>query len=570
MKIRNKIYGVCLSVLAGIAGGCSDGFLEIYPESNYTGESYYTSDEAVSKACEPLYNRAWFNFNRRAIVGIGSYRANDAWNPYVSAEFARFQTTALTGELVQAWSSLYLAVTMSNSILKDVTYNCGTLVSEEVRNRALGEAYLTRATAYFYMVRIWGPSIIIEDNDEVIADPKRRLNTEEDVFRLVIRDLRRAISYLPEEGASGRVSRYAAKAMLAKVLLAHSGWGRPTRDRGELDECIALCEDVIDNSGYALMEDYHELFRYQNNNNVESVYAMQWADPLVGGWCETNALVSDLSFSDVCDVNCWGNNLQPSVDMIDYFNEGSFGMDRWVATFFTEDVHYAYLKSQSGGYTYDKKWLQLKKGVVGCKEDNDGHLAAQRSPLNTYIMRFADVLLTHAEACLGNEAALTEGRGLESFNRVRLRAGLNPLHSVSFWQIVRERRIEFCMEYCNWFDMVSWYRWRPSEMLAYFNNEQHRGYEIQEKGVERIDNADGSLNKINYWILNYTKNGEQVWRLNDDGSENADYDLVTDIPHFIVITDESVFMPYPEADVIQNPFLSMPPVAYDFGDDSVK
>lgn len=564
---KSIIPAICGLLLSVGLSGCSDDFLEIYPESNYTGESFYTSDEAVSKACEPLYNRAWFNFNRRAIVGIGSYRANDAWNPYVSAEFARFQTTALTGEVVQAWSSLYLAVTMSNAIIKDVTEHCGPAVSQTVRNRALGEAYLTRATSYFYMVRTWGPSILIEDNDATVLSPQRPLNPEEDVFRFIIRDLRKAINLLPEESANGRVSKYAAEGMLAKVLLAHSGWNRGgKRDETELKECIALCEDVIDNSGASLMEDYHQLFRYQNNNNPESLYAMQWADPLVGGWCETNALVSDLSFSDVCDVNCWGNNLQPSIDMIEYFNQGVFGEERWTATYFTEDVHYDYIKSEHGGYTYDKKWLQVKKGVVGCKEDNDGHLAAQRSPLNTYILRLADVYLTHAEACLGNSETLTSGRGLASFNEVRRRAGLSELQSVDFWQIVRERRIEFCMEYCNWFDMVSWYRWRPQEMLEYFNTEQHRGYEIQEKGVERINLPDGSY-KLNYWVLNYFKNGGQMWRLNPDGTDNPGFTLVEDKPHRVAVTESMIFMPYPEADVLQNPYLSLPPEPYNFGND---
>ena len=566
MKSKIKIAFSALAIAMGITTtGCSDSFLEIYPEGNYTGESYYTSDVAVLKACEPLYNRAWFNFNRRAIVGIGSYRANDAWNPYVSQEFARFQTTALTGELVQAWSSLYLTVTMSNAIIKDVTNNCGPEVSEKVRNQALGEAYLMRATAYFYMVRIWGPSIIIEDDDVVVANPQRPLNREEDVFHLILRDMRKAAELPPENMASGRVSKDSAKAILAKALLAHSGWNRSTRDENELKECISLCEEVIDKSGAALLEDYHELFRYQNNNSSESLFAMQWADPLVGGWAETNPLISDLAFSDVCDVNCWGNNLQPSIDMLDYYNDGHFGDERWFATFFTEDVYYPYIKSQSGGFTYDKKWSQVKKGVVGYKEDNDGHLAAQRSPLNTYIIRLADVLLTHAEACLGNDQILTGGRGLESFNKVRVRAGLEPATSIDFWQIVRERRIEFCMEYCNWFDMVSWYRWRPQEMLTYFNNDQHRAYEIQEKGIERINNADGSLKKLNYWLLNYFKNGKQVWRLNEDGTENPDFAMNEDVPHSIILTDAQIFMPYPEADVLQNPNLAKEPQPYDFG-----
>lgn len=564
----NKIFFLSCLLGAASLSSCSESFLEIYPESNYTGESYYTSDEAVLKAGEPLYNRAWFNFNRRAILGIGSYRANDAWNPYATAEFARFQTTALTAEVIQAWSSLYLAVTMSNSIIHDLTENCGEAVSKDVRDQVLGEAYLMRGTSYFYMVRTWGPVILFEDNDKVVLSPQRPLNPEEDVLKFVIRDMRKAAELLPEKGSNGRVSKYAAEGMLAKALLAHSGWNKGgTRDQSELDECIRLCEDVIDNSGATLMEDYHELFRYQNNNNSESLFAMQWADPLQGGWGERNALLSDLSFGDVCDVNCWGNNLQPSVDMIDYFNQGVVGTERWFATFFTEDVYYPYIKSAHGGYTYDKKWLQLKKGVVGCKEDNDNKIASQASPLNTYILRLADVYLTHAEACLGNKAELTEGRGLDSFNEIRKRAGVPTFNSINFMQIVRERRIEFCMEYCNWFDMVSWYRYKPAEMLQFFNVEQHRGYEIQNKGVERIDLPDGTL-KLNYNLVNYTdSNGDKVWRLNSDGTDNPEFSFdYKYAPDPIILTEANIFMPYPEADVLQNPYLSKSPEPYEFSD----
>lgn len=41
------------------------------------------------------------------------------------------------------------------------------------------------------------------------------------------------------------------------------------------------------------------------------------------------------------------------------------------------------------------------------------------SPLNTYILRLADVYLTYAEACLGNSEELTGGPGLEALNQVR-------------------------------------------------------------------------------------------------------------------------------------------------------
>ncbi|MDE5905680.1 RagB/SusD family nutrient uptake outer membrane protein, partial [Duncaniella sp.] len=205
-------------------------------------------------------------------------------------------------------------------------------------------------------------------------------------------------------------------------------------------------------------------------------------------------------------------------------------------------------------------------GVVGSKEDNYGKLASMASPLNTYILRLADVYLTHAEACLGNKSSLTGGRGLESFNAIRTRAGVPEFESIDFWTIVRERRMEFCMEYCNWFDMVTWYRWKPQEMLHYFNEIQPRNYEIQNNGVERIDRTDGSY-KLNYWPVNYTVGGEKVWRLNADGTPNPDFNLENFRPHEIVLTEANIFMPYPEVDVLQNPYLSKAPEPYDFGDD---
>lgn len=57
---------------------CSDEFLDRVPTNSYTADTYYTSDEAIIKATEPLYNYAWHGYNERAILGIGSFRANDA------------------------------------------------------------------------------------------------------------------------------------------------------------------------------------------------------------------------------------------------------------------------------------------------------------------------------------------------------------------------------------------------------------------------------------------------------------------------------------------------------------
>jgi starch-binding outer membrane protein, SusD/RagB family len=537
----------------GILAGCSDGFLEREPKSNYVEDTYYASDDALNSICTPLYNRVWFNFNRRAMFGMGSLRANDAYNPYAFPEFVRFQTTSLTSEVAQAWSSLYTVVTMSNSIINGVTNKCTGDVSQEAKDMALGECYLMRGVAYFYMVRIWGPSILFENNDDVVEVPIRPLNPEEDVFKFIIRDLKNACDLLPEQNSEGRATCWAAKALLAKVYLAHSGWDKGgTRNEEELAECIRLCEDVIDNSGASLIE-YENLFKYRYNNSNESLLAMQWA-PL-GSWGTSNCLISDLSFSDVCDVSCWGNNLAASIDMIELYNQDPDDTLRRKATFFNYGSYYSYIHSATGGYTYNKEWMQNKKGVVGCKEDNDNLIAIMNSPLNTYIIRLADVFLIHAEASLGNNESLSGGRGLESFNLVRDRAGINRKSTITFEDIIRERRVEFCMEYQNWFDMVSWYRWKPDYMLDYFNNKQHRGYEIANEGIKLL--RDGT---ISWHVKNFQIDGEDVWdSLEGYAEANPDHQYVT-------ISADNIFLPYPEADKLQNHYLTEEPQPYNFNE----
>jgi len=218
----------------------------------------------------------------------------------------------------------------------------------------------------------------------------------------------------------------------------------------------------------------------------------------------------------------------------------------------------------------------VKKGVVGSKEDVNGELATQASPLTTYIIRLADVYLTLAEACLGNDETLSGGPGLEAFNAIRRRADIPEKQSITFEDIVRERRIEFCMEYCNWFDMVSWYRWKPDYMLDYFNKKQLRGFSF-ENGSVKI-RPDGL---ISYRVTSWTdENGNYYW---NDGLRDGDgnyimtkedgYKLNVDSllnaheahPN-IVVTKSNVFMPYPEADVLQNHFLREEPQPYDFGE----
>jgi hypothetical protein len=214
-------------------------------------------------------------------------------------------------------------------------------------------------------------------------------------------------------------------------------------------------------------------------------------------------------------------------------------------------------------------------------------LAQQASPLNTYILRLADVYLTKAEALLGNSESTSDGRALAAFNATRLRAKLPPKTSFTFEDLIRERRIEFCLEYCNWYDMVSWYRWKPDYMLGFFNNKQHRAFMLNSGDV--VLNKDKTLSYrcifpgSNNWYFTDDQ-GHCLWNDRSTVSIDDKTTVMTKAQGYtfnldslarskgadfqpIVLNEANIFMPYPEADVIQNRYFNEAAEEYKFDEE---
>ncbi len=513
-----KSYITLLGIgIAVCLPSCGEDYLEKLPQGNYVEGTYYVSDKALEAATSVLYNRPWFEYNSEGALYISSM-ANECFDAWNAPEFNTMQVTALNPHLSNIWRSFFAVVTMSNSIIDACQTKAGGDCTEAGIRTAIGEARLMRAAAYFYAVRFWGPMILFENNQDIVDNPIRPLNKEEDA------------DYLPEIGTKGRATCWSAKALLAKVYLCRSGWNGGTRDESDLEKCKALCEDVINRSGLKLLPEYADLFKYKFNNNEESLLAMQWV-PL-GEWGTQNTLYSILSINDMTGgVGAWGSPFAP-IEMLKQYEHAD--TVRRNATYLTQFSFYPEIDIADGGYRYDRESAQIKKGAIGGPDDdNDGFVAPMSSPLNTYIIRLADTYLTYAEACLGNNDKLTEGPGLEAFNKIRERAKIDPKKSITFEDIMRERRIEFCMEYTNWYEYVSWFKWKPDLILNLINN--------QERGT-RADKV----------------------KKDSDGELTFEGLIKPTSP--VVVIGSKMFMPYPENDVIQNPLLKDEPVNYDFKD----
>jgi hypothetical protein len=184
-----------------------------------------------------------------------------------------------------------------------------------------------------------------------------------------------------------------------------------------------------------------------------------------------------------------------------------------------------------GGYTYQEQYANIKKYMPGGPDDNEGMVAVMNSPLNTYMLRLADVYLVYAEASLGNQDVLSDGEALVYFNKVRERAGVTVKNSIDFEDIMYERRIELAMEYQYWYDLVAWYYFKPDFILNYINNQQRA---VQYTAVKNSDRR-----------LTVT--------------------ITSEPPNAPVATPGDMYFPYPESEVLQNPYFNEEPVPYDFG-----
>ncbi|MCY2685539.1 RagB/SusD family nutrient uptake outer membrane protein [Salinimicrobium sp. TH3] len=501
-------------VLAGLSAAlilasCSDDFLDRTPEDAYNVDDFYQTEAEVEAAANHLYSRPWYSFVSNVSWGIGELASGNArtWD----ARNSEFQTFAITGEhgtLTQAWESLYAVIAQANSVINTLPEKVSPNVSEEVVNNSIAEARMIRATAYFYLVRIFGSVPILEDNTKYVLEPVVPRNRVEDIYEFIKRDLQFAVENLHDRTETsqyevGRVDSNSAKAMLAKIHLYQENWSM----------AYQLANEVINSGAFSLMEEYNDLFLVENDNNVESVFALQWTDS--GVYSEGNSIQSFFGSSGISGFADGWSALGPSISLQDAYEDDD---ERFYGTIMAPGAVYPNL---NGGYTVPEN-VNFQGTNVGIKKYVVGKVGGgmMSYPNNTYIMRYAEVLLIKAEAAIMGGGPVEEG--LKALNKVRDRAGLEDLESYDLEDVFHERRIELALEGEFWYDVI---RRGPEFSIPFLA--------AQEKGT----------------------------------FDNSTTPATVASEKFTPILADLLF-PYPSNEIQNNPALLEPPVPFDFGDEN--
>lgn len=433
-----------------IMASCSDDFVDV--ESNAeNSENFFNSEEDYQNALIAAYDLLQTTYLSVMLGDIasdntlaGGENANDV--PGIQ-EIDDMIHTPINQQLRDIWQWMYAGVNRANYIMEfqDKTDFAG-------KEGVLAQTRFLRAYYYFELVKFFGDVPFALDKRLQFGDQFSINRTpKEEIYLQMEQDLMFAADNLPYvQSQTGRITKGAAQAMLGKVYLYQD----------KFTEAAAVLEDLIDNGPHDLITDYSTMFENDNENNIESVFEVQYTDVEGAGFgcfqCSEGNIA--VGFNGIRNYNGplfesgFSFNV-PTQDVVDEFEEGDMRLetaildiDAWAAetgaTFSTGFEHTGY---------FNRKYISRQ----GDLNTGDANLT---NPNNYRAIRFADVLLMAAEAL--NRGGISDSRAQMYLNRVRERAFGNSDNNVSATgsaltdAIYHERRVELVGEGHRFFDLV--------------------------------------------------------------------------------------------------------------------
>ena len=488
-KRFNFVGTLCAVLTVMTLAGCAKDFLDRQPYVGSSASNFYQSAsdaEAAVIACyAPLQveisDGVHFRWYFGDIVSDDADKggSGDTDGPDL-LQFAEFAGDPASTMVLGEWKTAYKGIAYCNIALDNIP----PIEMDEFEKAALlGEARFLRAYWYFNLVTTFGgvPLVTTTLAPSEYAQPKA---PEEDIWNLIVADLEQAAADLPVRGAygpseTGRATRGAANALLAKTHLYRGNDWSACRQRCE-EVFPALISPALADGEYFLDANYGNIFTEAGENGSGSIFEIQYSNTSGGNWGAQ--FWSEGSYTNVFqrargDFSGYGFNL-PTQDFFDEFEtwEETIGD----TTITKVDPRRGYTIYKLGETASD--WGELNQVTTGMphqyyarkyfnsRAERDAALGDPNpnGGSNDRVIRLADVILMHAEACyhLGDYAS-----AVKSVNMVRNRAAVPEIDEFTVGQalldaIYHERRVELGLEGHRFFDLVR--QGRAAEVLEGF------------------------------------------------------------------------------------------------------
>jgi hypothetical protein len=267
-KTRHMRKVLFVLVSAFLVLACTDDFVDV-DSFDEDSESFFNSEEDYQSALISAYDMLQSSYIN---VMLGEIASDNTLAGGESAtdvpgiqEIDDMIHTPVNQQLRDIWSWMFAGVNRANYILefKDKTDFAG-------KDVVLAEATFLRAYYYFELVKWFGDVPLAVDQRLQFGDQNivERTPTVE-VYAQIEQDLQFAANTLPlVQTETGRATKGAANALLGKVYLYQD----------KFSEAATVLDEVINSGTYDLLTDYSTMFENDNENNIESVFEVQYTD----------------------------------------------------------------------------------------------------------------------------------------------------------------------------------------------------------------------------------------------------------------------------------------------------
>ncbi len=454
MKTMKSINLIIAAVTLCVLVSCS-GFLDKTPTDVVDTDTAMTDDMAIAltTACyralqsSNMYNQRLWTLD--IVAGNSEVGAGGGTDGIETIQAADFITQSDNGMALYMWRSPWVGIGQCNIVLTSLPG--AKDVSDEVRDRCMGEAYFLRSHYYYVLVRLFGGVPLRLEPYNPGDDAAIARSTVDETYDQIISDCTAAINLLPVKASYdsenvGRACREAAMAMLADIYLTlapkHADYYR---------DAVDLCDAIAD-LGYDLTNcKYEDNFDATVNNSPESLFEVQYSGSTEYDFWGNNPQSSWLSVfmgprnADFVGGGGYGWNL-PTEEFVEQYEDGDLRKDVTILYSGCPEFDGNIYKSSYSSTGYNVRKFLVPKSIS--PEYNT-------SPANFVVYRYADVLLMKAEAL--NEEGDVSAAAVP-LNIVRARAGLPAVSGLGQDEmrekIIHERRMELAFEGHRWFDLI--------------------------------------------------------------------------------------------------------------------
>lgn len=440
MENWNTYAKMLLVVAAGtLLSGC-DGFLSSTASDQYSQNNFWGTEEQAQAALTGVYETL-----RGIPTDLIFYSAQMTPNAVRFDNPGGWRTIArglaqTTNPLFQeTWAESYEGIGRANTLLANVDQ---VNAEEEVIAQMKAEAQFIRAYYYSILVSKFGGVPLITAAPDVENHEDQPRSPESEVVAQILQDLNAAASVLPLTNDPGRATKGAALALKARVLLYQSRWS----------EAATAAQRVMDLEEYALFPNYRGLFKLENEGNAEVIWDIQYKMPEFGhGFDNAVTLHSNVAPTKaLVEAYHMEDGKPPSESALydpstpyEHRDPRLYQTIRLVGRMYNGDANTTQELDQTG---FGAKKFTTYSDSTGMTEISGG-----QSEVNPIAIRYAEVLLTYAEA--QNEAAGPDPSVYDAINQVRSRSSVDMppvqpgLTQGEMRQVIRhERRIELAME----------------------------------------------------------------------------------------------------------------------------